>query len=364
MITVGDTGFQEMPRHLADRREDWSRHMPHSSRGEPSKQWSWNTPEIGERQVQGYRRPDVVPRENQGSMFSEPAAYRGPRREHQYQMPLHHEFPRFRETTTDILRWPSPYSMPYVYTNQYLQPDLVKQELISPNLLKCEPVENKNRLQSDNFNFQSHHSLSPNFPLFMPNSRDEENHTMLAKHTPPKPELEILSGSTNTFTPTASTINVSDGPGFREEINQTIRSPLLSKQTSVIRRNEASRADFKNAEGKRSDFLTQPRSERKSMSGDFENSRSEINRTCVPTISANHAGVIKRCYARTRTQENEETFQKKIDFTLKEKDILIQSQALSELTNERTIQPQAAQHNYIERPDPSYIMPHPKYDKS
>ena len=37
MITGSETGFQEVPRHLADRRDDWSRNMAHSSRGEPSK---------------------------------------------------------------------------------------------------------------------------------------------------------------------------------------------------------------------------------------------------------------------------------------------------------------------------------------
>ena len=37
MITGGETGLKELPRHLADRRDDWSRNMAHSSRGEPSK---------------------------------------------------------------------------------------------------------------------------------------------------------------------------------------------------------------------------------------------------------------------------------------------------------------------------------------
>ena len=47
-----------------------------------------------------------------------------------------------------------------------------------------------------------------------------------------------------------------------------------------------------------------------------------------------------------------------------EKDILTQSHALSVVTNERTIQLQAAQNIYIERPDPSFIFQQPKYDKS
>ena len=63
MITGGETGFQE-----SDRRDNWSKHMPYSSRGEPSKQWSWNTPEIGDSQVQRYMRADLLQREIQGSM--------------------------------------------------------------------------------------------------------------------------------------------------------------------------------------------------------------------------------------------------------------------------------------------------------
>ena len=168
-----------------DRRDDWRRHVPHSSIGEPSKQWSWNTPEIGDMQVQGYMRADVLQRENQGSIYSEHAAYREPRREHQYQMPLHNEFPRFRESTSERLRWLSPYSMPYVYQNQYFQPELVKQELVSPTLIKCEPVENMNSLKSDNSNLKSHNSLSPKFTPSMPKNMEEEKHFLLAAHTPP-----------------------------------------------------------------------------------------------------------------------------------------------------------------------------------
>ena len=80
-------------------------------------------------------------------------------------------------------------------------------------------------------------------------------------------------------------------------------------------------------------------------------------KTCVPTISAKHTWVIKRCYgSSTRTPENEEPLQTKIDFTLNEEDILAQSHALYELTTERTIHPQAAPYNYIERSNPSSIM--------
>ena len=56
--------------------------------------------------------------------------------------------------------------------------------------------------------------------------------------------------------------------------------------------------------------------------------------------------------------------QKNIDFTLNEKDILTQSHELYELTNERTIYSQAAPYNYIERLNPSSIIPWLKYDKS
>ena len=56
--------------------------------------------------------------------------------------------------------------------------------------------------------------------------------------------------------------------------------------------------------------------------------------------------------------------QKNIDFTLNEKDILTQSHELYELANERTIYSQAAPHNYIERLNPSSIIPRLKYDKS
>ena len=55
---------------------------------------------------------------------------------------------------------------------------------------------------------------------------------------------------------------------------------------------------------------------------------------------------------------------KKVYFTLNEKDILTQSHELYELTNERTIYSQAAPYNYIERSNPSSIIPRLKYDKS
>ena len=99
----------------------------------------------------------------------------------------------------------------------------------------------------------------------MPKSMDEENHSLLAAHTPPKPEHGTLAPSTNTFTPTVSSFNVNAqfNSGSNEEINQKIRSTFLSKQTFVIRRNEASRTGLKNAdmiftspERKRSDVLT------------------------------------------------------------------------------------------------------------
>ena len=67
---------------------------------------------------------------------------------------------------------------------------------------------------------------------------------------------------------------------------------------------------FTSQEGQRSDFCvlqTQPRSDRESLP-----EAAQINRIGVPTISAKHSGVIKRCYGHsTRTQENEEPLQKK-----------------------------------------------------
>jgi hypothetical protein len=146
----------------------------------------------------------------------------------------------------------------------------------------------------------------------MPKSVEDAKHSLLAEHTHHKPEHRIFPGSTNTFTTTASTFNVNNqfDLGFNEEINQTIRNSFLDKQTSVISRNEGNRTELKNTnivfnlpDGKISDFcvgLSQPRSERESLSV-----AAQINKMGVPTINANHTGVIKRCYgSSTRTQEH------------------------------------------------------------